>query len=319
MSAERKDDIFPAAFKVDRQQNKMKNISWTLEGTLPYFMINILFHIIFITVSIRENVVPLSLLHHSRSSNVVSSWSMYSYNIFLYLCLFIINWLRVGLIYLLPLFSTMTSTSFSSSCFIEGFFFHVSSLFYVSIVLFIRLYWHYCSLSSGSYKKLNVRRLLSILLGTFLGLCLLTYPSVNQEWSSISYDPILNICLIDYRFRSSYTFFIIMISYIIPFVLMIISHQMQLQQSFFDDQYLEFSSIKRKLKWSSIAMLIWYWFNILLIISIHFPLEHVKLRQIIFNLQLLSFVIEPVFCLFMFRFMSKFILFQSFNRIYFIQ
>ena len=225
---------------------------WTMREDVPYLIVHFLFHGISVTGSIRSKIA------HSRSCQVLSPGFTYLNQILLYICLFINNWFRLGLIHVLPVFTSMASPLGMYICFMQGFLFHVCSLFYISIVLFVRLYWHYCSLSDESSGKFQLRRLIPIPLCSLAGSCLFTFPSFSQEWTSMAFDPILKICVIDYTFTTTYICFIIVIAYTVPFLLMIVSHHMQLKTM---------DAMRRRVKWSSLSMLLWYLFNILVIIS----------------------------------------------------
>lgn len=239
------------------------------------------------------------------------------YSVILCICLFITNWFRLALIHLVPLCHMASLVLSFNMCALQGFVLHVFSLFYVSLALFLRLFWHYSLFFTGSSHQLSVTRYVCIFFSLFFGLCLFTFPSFTGEWASITFDPILRLCIVDYTFTYSYTFFILVLAYAIPFLLMIVSHRMQMRMI---DQHCSVTfPIKRQVRTLSISLLLWSLFTILLSILFHFPSDHVELRRTVFHLQMLSFLIEPIFCLFMFYSISKVSLFKSINGMYFIQ
>jgi len=81
---------------------------------------------------------------------------------------------------------------------------------------------------------------------------------------------------------------------------------------------LNISYEKIRFQYSSFLILIWSFINILILIFLHIPIKSVKIRMIIYYIQIISFLLEPILYIFIFRSLSIITLLRMTNEIYFI-
>jgi hypothetical protein len=246
-------------------------------------------------------------------SKTILSRTIRSFGLFLCTCLLITNWLRLG-IYVFPKFYPNIIQYSSNLCIIQSFFLHVLTLFHLNLTISIRLFWYYCFIFSKYWQTITYRRIIIFFLCLFISLCILTWPSISDEWASIIFDHILNICIVNYTFHLSYTFFVLSFTCIIPFVLLILSHYRQMKcikrriskyfSTFKIEQHKqELINYRRKeFQYTSYIVLIWSFINIILLICIHIPIEHEPIiKSTIYYLQMFAFVFDPILYMFIFR------------------
>ncbi|CAF3626398.1 unnamed protein product [Rotaria socialis] len=245
----------------------------------------------------------------------------------LLLCTFtlIINGLRLGFIYLFPKIYPSLIQSSLNLCIIESFFLHVLTCFHLHLIIFLRLYWYYCFLCEKYWPTKSYCRILSMFLLIFIFLCLLTLPSTSNEWSSVTYDEISQICIVNYLFNYSYTFFTVSFTCFIPFMLIIISHKLQMNaienhtsKYISNDENLNLSRQKTQFQYCSYAILIWSFLNILLLIILHVPTQNAQIRTVIYYIELFSFLLDPIIFIVIFYSLSIITLLPSKNEIYYI-
>ena len=267
------------------------------------------------------------LLHSLASDEHRQSTAIRSYGLFLCTWLLLINGLRSGLIYLLPNFYADQIRSSTHLCLAQSFFLHALTLLHIHLTVSQRFFWHYCFIFDGFWPRLTIQRLSSILLFIFLCLCLITYPSISDEWASVSFDQILQVCLVDYTYNYSYTFFVVALTCLIPLILLFISHRVQMQTvnerilkdlSTTADGQSNLCHQKSRFQRASLALLLWSFLNILLIIALHSPIDHFLFRTVVYRIELIALLVDPIVHLFLFRSLSVLIRFKSFNGIYFI-
>ncbi|CAF2403983.1 unnamed protein product [Rotaria sp. Silwood2] len=271
---------------------------------------------------------------YSRSSlgsvNILKSERIYfkairSISLQLCTCALIINWLRLGFIYLFPKVYPNLIQSSLNLCITESFFLHVLTFFHLHLIICLRLYWHYCFIFEKYWQTITYRRILFILLFTFICLCLFTLPSISNDWASIIYDEILQICIVNYLFHYSYTFFVLTFTCLIPFVLIIISHKLQMkaiENRIFKyismDEKLNLSQLKVQFQYSSYIILIWSFINILLSIFLHTPIKYLQIRIILYYSQIYSFLLDPIIYILILRSLPTITLLRPTNKVYFI-
>jgi hypothetical protein len=259
------------------------------------------------------------------SVHILQTETLRSFSLFLCTCLLITNWLRLGLIYIFPkIYSNLIQSSLNL-CIIQSFSLHVLTYFHLHLTIFLRLFWYYCFIFDKYWQIITYRRILLSLVFIFSCLCLFTLPSISNQWASIVFDEILQICVVDYTFNYSYTFFILIFTCLIPFLLLIVSHKQQmksienrLSKYFSIDQKLNLSHRKTRFQYSSYIILIWSFFNILLLLFLHVPIRHIQIRSIVYYIQIISFLLEPILYIFIFRSISLITLLRQTNGIYFI-
>lgn len=260
----------------------------------------------------------LSFAEHHQST------AIRSYGLFLITWLFIINGLRLGLIYLLPNVYSEQIRSSMHLCLAQSFSLHALTLLHFHVTVFQRLFWHYCLIFDDYWPRLTIRRLSSILFFIFLCLCLITYPSISDEWASVRFDKVLGVCLVDYTYNYSYTFFVVALTCLIPLILLFISHRVQMQtieqeeilKEVSTDQQSELLDQKNRFQRASIALLLWSFLSILLIIVLHSPIDHVLFRTVVYKIEIVAILVDPLIHLFVFRSLSLLIRLKSFNGIY---
>ena len=257
------------------------------------------------------------------SDDILERRTIHSFSLLLCTCLFITNWLRLGLVYVLPKFYPSLSQSSSNLCIVQSFFLHVLTLFHLHLTICLRLFWYYCFVVKKYWQTVTYRRILMILVFVFICLCLFTLPSISNEWASIVFDRLLQICIVNYTFKYSYTFFVLIFTCLIPFILLIICHRRQMKSM--ENRISKYISINQNLseqkirfQYSSYIILIWSFLNILLLICLHIPLKHKQIRIILYYTQLISFLFDPVLYIFIFRSISLITLLRPTNGIYFI-
>jgi hypothetical protein len=265
--------------------------------------------------------IPLDLivtLNEKETSTHVSYRILRIDAFVLYICLLINSCLRLRLIYDISPWKTFP-------CRMESFSLHVCYLFHIYLVVCLRLFVHYCLLFDRSWPKLSPGRILSILMVIYLCLCLLTLPSMSNEWTSIVYDEIRRICLVDYTFNYSYTFFIVMLTCFLPFVVMFLSHRMQIRtiknrlvRYVSNNRSNEFHYEKKRFQCYSIVLLVCTCVHIVHLIGLHSAMGHVRIRHMIDSIQLVSSIIDAIVYLCLFHSLSILMRLKSFDDIYFI-
>ncbi|CAF3459324.1 unnamed protein product [Rotaria sp. Silwood1] len=275
------------------------------------------------TSFVTKNISSVSSCSPSLSSDIILesetilNRTVRSFGLLLCTFLLLTNWLRLG-IYLFPKFYPNIIQYSSNLCFIQSFSLHVLTLFHLNLTIGIRLLWHYCFIFNKYWQTITYRRVLILFLCIFIGSCIFTWPSISDEWASIIFDQILNICIVNYRFRVSYTFFVLSFTCIIPYLLLIISHNRQMKSmkhrmlkyfsTFKINQHKQKLNIirrKRHFQYASYIILIWSFINILLLICIHTPTEHgIIIKSIIYYVQISAFLIDPILYIFIFRSLS---------------
>ncbi|CAF3061354.1 unnamed protein product [Rotaria sp. Silwood2] len=250
-------------------------------------------------------------------SETILNRTVRSFGLLLCTCLLLTNWLRLG-IYLTPKFHPNIIQYSTNLCIIQSFSLHVLTLFHINLTIGIRLLWHYCFIFSKYWQTITNCRLLTFFLCIFIGSCIFTWPSISDEWASIIFDQTLNICIVNYRFHLSYTFFVLSFTCIIPYILLIISHNQQMKSikhrilKYFSTckieqrkQKLNMVQRKNDFQYASYIILIWSFINILLLICIHIPTEHGRtIKSVIYYIQIVAFLIDPILYIFIFRSLS---------------
>ena len=199
----------------------------------------------------------------------------------------------------------------------QSFFLHVFALFHFNLTISIRLFWHYCFICSKYWQSATFRRLISYILSLFICLCLFTWPSLTNEWGSITIDSVLNLCVVNYSFRWSYTFFILSCTCFIPLVLLIVSHQRQLISidrriekylwTFTienDEQKSDLIRRKKRFRIASYSILIWSIINLILLLGLHISFANETVKSIFYYTQLSAFLVDPILYMFIFRSLS---------------
>ncbi|CAF1067450.1 unnamed protein product [Adineta steineri] len=287
-----------------------------------------------------ESLVTNKIFSTSISSFSLSSYiilesetmlfrTIRSFGLFLCTCLLMVNWLRLG-IYLFPIFYPNIIQYSTNLCYIQSFFLHVLTLFHFNLTISIRLFWHFCTVFSRYWQIITYRRLITIFICIFISLCILTWPSVSDEWASIIFDNLLNVCIVNYTFHLSYTFFILSFTCIIPFLLLILSHYRQM--ICIKRRILKYFTIfkieqnkqnliiyqQKQFQYASCIILIWSFINIILLICIHIPIEHERLiKSSIYFIQMFAFIFDPILYMFIFRSLAIITLLRPTNELYF--
>jgi len=267
--------------------------------TLSYVIVNLIFHIIFFLITISDNKSIKQTNEKNFKLETILNCRIHSFSLILCICLLTTNWLCLGLIYLFP--------NIIQSCLIQSYFLHVLKYFHLHLTICLRLYWYYCFTFENSCQRITYQRIFLILLFILIYLCLLTLPSISNQWASIIFDKILQICIVNYMFNYSYTFFLLTFTCLIPFILLIIVHKRQTKS-------LNISQFQ----YSSFFILIWTFLHILLVIFLHIPIKYQQIRMTIFYIEIISFLLEPILYLFIFRSLSRIILLRPSNQIYFL-
>ena len=246
-------------------------------------------------------------------SETILSRTIRSFGFLLCSCLLITNSLRLG-IFLIPRFGPSIIEASSNMCFLQGFLLHVFALFHFNLTITIRLFWHYCFIFSHYWQTVTYSRLCAYLSSLLILMCLLTWPSLSHEWGSMFFDPFFKICLVDYTFRLSYTFFILILTCFIPFTFLIVSHYEQMKS--IDrriEKHLSTLSLeqerppsqihfwRKQFQCASWVILIWSFVNILLLIGIHIRSEHRSIKSTLYYMQLTAFLFDPLLYIFIFR------------------
>ena len=258
-------------------------------------------------------------------SEIILLRTIRSYGLFLCTFLFADNWFRIG-IYLFPSFFPGLIVNSPNFCLIQSYLLHVLTLFHLNITISIHLFWHYCFIFSKYWQNLTYLRLLTYFLCIFFLLCLFTWPTTSNEWASIKFDGILKICIVDYTFHLSYTFFLLSLTCLIPYLALILSHNVQMKSiqrrigKYFSTSSTERSNIldrKNQFQHASSVILIWSLINIILLICIHIPIENDRLiKSIVFYIQMFALIFEPILYIFTFRSLSIITLLRPSNEIY---
>jgi hypothetical protein len=323
----------------------------TLFSLFSYKQIQILFFVIVVNTpplnmeQSNSNVIQTdalkSLVDHkissvSLSSNIILESetilirTIRSFGFFLCTTLLITNWLRLS-IYLFPKFYPNTIQYSPNLCILQSFLLHILTLFHLNLTITIRLFWHYCFIFSKYWQTLTYRRLWILFLCIFICLCIFTWPSISDEWGSIIFDHTLNICIVNYTFNLSYTFFVLSFTCLIPFLLLIVSHYGQMRcikrrilkyfSTFTIEQHEQKLNIihrKNQFQFASYIILIWVIFNIILLICIHTPIDNEKLlKSTIYYIQMIAFLLDPILYIFIFRCLSIITLLRPTNELYF--
>lgn len=213
-------------------------------------------------------------------------------NGFICSCLFLTNWFRLILVY------------FVESCYIQSYFLHVLTHFHLHLIIFLRLDWYYYYLFGKSSQQISFRQLIIIILFIWIFSCLLTLPSLSDQWASIAFDRSLDICIVDYTFRYSYTLFILSLSCLIPYIVLCLFHRQQMKSS----------SLRKDT--SSIIVLLWSLWKIILLILFHIPMENFHMKLVFYYIEILLYLVEPILYLFIVRSLSLITLRRSIVEIY---
>ena len=279
--------------------------------------------------SLVTNKISSSSSDMILESETILIRTIHSFGLFLCTTLLITNWLRLG-IYLFPKLYPNTIQYSPNLCIIESFSLHILTLFHLNLTICIRLFWHYCFIFSKYWQTITYRRICILFLCIFIYLSIFTWPSVNDEWGSIIFDRILNICIVNYRHHLSYTFFVLSLTCIIPFILLIISHYGQMKcinqriskyfSTFTIEQHKQKLNIihqKNQFQFASYIILLWVIFNIILLICIHIPINNGELiKSTIYYIQMLTFIFDPILYIFIFRSLSIITLLRPTNELY---
>ncbi|CAF1074223.1 unnamed protein product [Adineta ricciae] len=313
---------------------------------LSYLVVSLLLHIMFFTtifVNSKRNLLtrwfkqtdakPVTLDEtHSSCSSLTSEDSLEtkltldhtvrSISVILCTCSFLTNWLCLVLIYFLPKFYPSASAKY---CTIQSFFLHVFTLFHLHLTIGLRLFWHFCFTFEKSWQTLTYRRISYLLMFVFICLCLFTLPSMSNEWASVVFDKVLQICLVNYAFNYSYTFFVVTLTCLIPFILLLISHRRHMKEihcrlaktlSIIDDP--DLTREKIRFQCTSYVLLLWSFFLIVLIICFHIPITQIPIRTTVLYTQLITFLIDPIIYIFIFRSLSIITLLRPNSGAYFV-
>ena len=84
------------------------------------------------------------------------------------------------------------------------------------------------------------------------------------------------------------------------------------------DEQLLVAHRKKQFQCASLISLLWSLFNILLLVVLHVPIEHQTVRAITYYIQIVSFLVDPILNLLIFRSLSIITLLKSSNGIYFV-
>lgn len=248
-----------------------------------------------------------------------------SLSLFLCTCSFIVNVLRLGILYSFPKIYLNQIELSPNLCPLESFFIHVLTCFHLQLIIFLRFYWHYYFILEKYLPTISYRRILCILLLIFIWLCLLTSPSLRNDWASVFHDEISQVCIVNYSFSYSYTFFILALTCLLPLVLIVLSHRSQMEtiesrisKYEYHEENLYLNHEKRQFRFASFFILIWSFINIILLIGLHLPIQHTKLRTVLYYSQLLSVPLDLILYPLIFRSLSIITLLRSANEIYFV-
>ncbi len=280
---------------------------------------------------VTDKFSSISSSNISLESETILIRGIRSFGFFLCTFLLITNWFRMS-IYLFSKFYPNLIQDSSNLCLIQSFILHVLTLFHLNLTISIRLFWHYCFIFNQSWQTLTYHRLFIYFLLIFSFLCLLTWPSLTNEWASIKFDRILNICIVNYAFHFSYTFFILSITCVLPFLLLIISHYEQMKSikrrmvKYFSTFPIESSRQqksniihrKNQFQYASYVILIWSLINIILLICIHIPIENGRIiRSTIYYIQMFALILDPILYIFIFRSLTIITLLRPTDEFYF--
>lgn len=249
-------------------------------------------------------------------SEIILNRTIRSFGLFFCSALFIANGLRV-LIFLLAQFDPTIIQNSVSVCRLESFILHVFSLFHLNLTIIIRVFWHFCFLVDQYWQRIRRKHIFTFIICLVILLSLFTSPSLTNEWASIKFDSVLNLCVVNYSFRWSYTFFLLSFTCFIPYVFLIISHQRQIKSieqrfekhfsSFILDKNQElcyFRTRKNHFICISYIILIWALINIILLVGIHTPLQDESVRFFFYYSQLFALLLDPILYIFIFRSLS---------------
>ncbi|CAF2558381.1 unnamed protein product [Rotaria sp. Silwood2] len=119
--------------------------------------------------------------------------------------------------------------------------------------------------------------------------------------------------------------FVLTFTCLIPFVLIIISHKLQMkaiENRIFKyismDEKLNLSQLKVQFQYSSYIILIWSFINILLSIFLHTPIKYLQIRIILYYSQIYSFLLDPIIYILILRSLPTITLLRPTNKVYFI-
>ncbi|CAF0998639.1 unnamed protein product [Adineta steineri] len=266
-----------------------------------------------------------------KQSSLISNYSVekkeilhkkiHSFSLLLVICLLITNWFCLGLVYIFPKFYPNLIINSTNICIYQGFFLHVLTVFHLHLIICLYLLWHFCFLLENYWQTITYQRIFYLLIFIFMCLCLFTLPSISNEWASIKYDKTLQICIVNYTYNYSYTFFILTFICIIPFIILIISHRqymISIKNRISKIFSIDLLEEKTRFQYSSYIILIWSCFNILLLILLHIPTEYKQIRMIVYYTQLLSYLFDPILYIFIFRTLSIISLLRPINEIYLV-
>jgi hypothetical protein len=271
---------------------------------------------------VTRNIMTTSTSSSSLLSHIVPeseatlTRTIRSFGLFLCTGVFISNWLCLG-IFLLPAFYPHRIQFPSTFCLVQSFLLHVFALFHLHLTIGLRLLWYVCFTFDHYWQTITYRRLLTLTLGVFICLCVFTWPSVSNEWASIRFDHILDLCVVNYTFRLSYTLFVLSLTCLIPFLLLIVSHHRQTKS--IQRRILKYSTtlklgqheekliIDRKnlFQCASSIVLVWTFISIVLLICIHVPAGHERsIKSVVYHVQMCAFLFDPILYTFVFRSLS---------------
>jgi len=215
-------------------------------------------------------------------------------NRFICSCLFLTNWFRLILVY------------FVESCYIQSYLLHVLTHFHLHLIIFLQIDWYYYYLFGKSSQPISSHQWITIILFLWIFSCLLTLPSLTDQWASIAFDRSLDICIVDYTFRYSYTFFILSLSRLIPYIVLCLFHRQQLKSNY----------SFRNNRTSSMIVLLWSLWKIILLILFHIPMEDFYMKLIFYYIEIFLYLVEPILYLFIVRSLSLITLRRSIVEIY---
>lgn len=274
------------------------------------------FDVVQVLEYIPEKNFSITISCSSSDNNIESETILFrtirSYGILLCTFLFATNWFRIG-IYFFPYIFPNVLVNSPNICLIQSYFLHVFTIFHLNITISIHLFWHYCFVFSKYWQHITYSRLLTYLLCIFLFLCLLTWPTVSNEWASSKFDQTLQICTVNYAYHYSYTFFVLSLTCLLPFLTLIISHYIQMNSmgrrlekslSTYPLNQSTTTIIERKnhFQYASYVILIWSLINIILLLCIHTPIDNGRMiKSIIFDIQMFAVIVDPILYIFIFR------------------
>lgn len=244
----------------------------------------------------------------------------------IFVCLIFTDIIRFSLIFLIGKMDFGRTQISIDFCILESFLVHVFTLFHFHLTIYLRIFWHYCSLFDCLSQHRTVTQIsLSLALLMFCS-TFLTSPILSHQWAKMTHDRILNLCIIDYTLDYSYTIFIVTLTGLIPFSILLVSNYFhaktinrRLNTALFlfkEQNYI--LTQKKYFRLSSWMFLLWTFLQLLLFITLHIPIVDTKLRHMTYVIQLISFLISPTVYLASYRSLSMIVLLKCFDQTSFV-